>query len=159
VESSIFVPGSEGKFVRGSAPDLRDDSRRPAAHGSLMGPSWRVSVFTAAACRLFLPSSANTAGAGVTSGNQVVCVHVVASSQSLKPRLHGSQPLCNSTAASRREAAMLPPRGARASTRDTKRPDEQPTFALSVGFRGLPIEATFWEESLISEHVEVISAW
>ena len=149
-ETSIFVPRSEGKFVRGSAPDMRDDSRRPAAHRSLMRPSWRVSVSTASACRLLLPFSANTAGGSVTPVDQVVCVQVVASSRPMKLRLHGSNPLGNSTAARQRKAPMLPPRGAQASIRDTERSDEQPTFPPSAAPRELPIGATFLEENLNS---------
>ena len=60
-------------------------------------------------------------------------------SQSSKARLHESQPLCGSTAASRREAAMLPPRGAQRFMRDTERPHDQPTFSSSLGLRGLPM--------------------
>ena len=77
--------------------------------GTLMGPSWCMLVSIASAPRLCLPSSANTAGGGVTPGNQVVCLRAVASSRPFKLRLHGSQPLCTSAAASQREPAMLPP--------------------------------------------------
>ena len=118
--TSILAKVPEGGILHLRAPrgghvrprqclDLRHDLRRTAALRSLMGPSWCVFVSIASACRLLLPSSANTAGGGITPGNQVVCLRVVASSQPFKLRLHGSQPLCTSAAASQREPAMLPP--------------------------------------------------